>query len=344
MAINSHFIPQFLLRGFAFRRRGNRSYVHVFRKGCAPFSTNTANIGAQGNFYGDESIESILSEAETQFSDLVLRLREGSCDFKSKPLIDRFVAHSLVRTQTFRDSVQDIGVSLLKEGFHEFLNPEYGPQLLEEIVNDSMKQPEVIGLLGRVSPEERPYLEVLIREKILHPDMHESLRQMILPVLSEIDMTPSVQSAQKKVLEGERSLDNRIRDLKNIKWDIQMYQPHSLVLGDIGPLVKGDDFPGWGRIFHGKPQEVWFPLSHSCLLRGQVHGTIEHIDSEEVNLVSVENSINFFVASQLTRREEEYQKRLGSRAAQLTKENLSELKHSIREYLQSLGGSLTTET
>lgn len=173
MGINSHFIPQFLLRGFAFRRRGNRSYVHVFRKGCAPFSTNTANIAAQGNFYGDESIESILSEAETQFSDLVLRLREGSCDLRSKPLIDRFVVHSLVRTQTFRDSVHANTASVMNEGTLEFFNPEDTPHLLGNIVNDVMNQPEFIERLSRVSPEEKPLLEADLREILLHPDMHE---------------------------------------------------------------------------------------------------------------------------------------------------------------------------
>ncbi len=335
MAINSHFIPQFLLKGFAFRRKGDQSYVHVFRKECAPFPSNTKKIAVQGNFYGDESIESILSKAETQFNDLVFHLRRGNCDFSNKPLIDRFVAHSLVRTQTFRDSVHLITARVVNEGYREFLNPEYTPQLLEIIGNDAMNQPEVIELLGRVSPEERPYLEAVIREKILHPDMHEKLRQMILPALNEIDTTSSVRSAQKKVLEGERSLDNRIRELGKVKWDIQMYEPHSLVLGDIGPLVRGDDFPEWGRIFHGTPQEVWFPLSHRCLLKGHVQSSNTHVDSEEVNLVSVENSIKFFVASQRTRREEEYQKRLGLRAEQLTSENLLELKQTVREYLQS---------
>jgi len=256
MAINSHFIPQFLLRGFEFRRESDRSYVHVFRKGCAPFSTNTKNIAAQHNFYGDESIESILSEAETQFSDLVRRLRQGRCDLKSKPLIDRFVAHSLVRTQTFRDSVHAITGSVVNEGFREFLNPENTPQLLGKIFNEFMNQPEVLERLGRVATEEKPYVEAVLRERFLHPDMHEKLRQMIPTALAEIDITAPVRSAQRQILEGDRTFDNRIRDLEKIKWDIQMYQSHSLVLGDIGPLVRGKDSSEWGRIFYGLPQEV----------------------------------------------------------------------------------------
>jgi len=58
-------------------------------------------------------------------------------------------------------------------------------------------------------------------------------------------------------------------------------------------------------------------------------------------LVSVDNSMEFFVASQQTQREKEYHKYLGSRMDHPTIENLSELKKTVREYLKSPGGSLT---
>ncbi|MDP3598110.1 MAG: DUF4238 domain-containing protein, partial [Nitrospirota bacterium] len=91
MSVNSHFIPQFLLKGFAFRQKGGQAYVHVFRKGCAPFSPNTKGVAAPRNFYGDETVEQTLAVIETQFSMLVQRLREGDCASNTKPLIDRFV-------------------------------------------------------------------------------------------------------------------------------------------------------------------------------------------------------------------------------------------------------------
>ena len=109
MSIRSHFIPQFLLKGFAFRQEGDESYVHVFRKGCPPFSPNIKGVAAPRDFYGDGIIETTLSVAETQFAVLVRRLREECCAPDSKPLIDRFVAHSIVRTQAFRDGVHEIG-------------------------------------------------------------------------------------------------------------------------------------------------------------------------------------------------------------------------------------------
>ena len=45
MAVNSHFIPQFLLKGFASREEGDETYVYVFREGARSFETNTKNVG-----------------------------------------------------------------------------------------------------------------------------------------------------------------------------------------------------------------------------------------------------------------------------------------------------------
>lgn len=341
MAVNSHFIPQLLLKGFASREEGDETYVYVFREKARSYESNTKNVGTQRNFYGDPLIEEPLGKWEGQFGNLVKRLRDGGCNPNDKPLIDRFVAQTLVRTRHFRDGLHAIGTTVLEKGFREFLAPERTPLLLRKLEDDILNEPEVIKLLGLAPPELQRDFEELIRQKLRHPATHNLLRQLILKTLPDIDTEHSVQTAQRRVLEDDQNLDRRIRDLKHIAWDVDRYPPNSLVLGDMGPLVKGDDSPAWGRVLHGAPQVVWFPLSHSCLLRGQVGIFTNTVPSEEVNLVSVENSIEFFVSSQRTNREEEYHKSLGSQSNQLANVNLDEMQGAIREYLESPGGSLT---
>ena len=246
MPVNSHYLPQLLLKGFLFRQRGDEFYVHVYRKGCLPFSSNTKGVGAEGNFYGNKNIEHTLSDAETQFAVLTRHLREGHCESSSEPLIDRFVAHSLIRTRAFRDGVQVIGATVLSEGFQEFLNPEYTPQLLAKLVEDAMLKPDVRNLLMAAPADARPLIERTMRKMLLHPDMHEKLRQMILPALDTIDTAASVQSAQRQVLENDQYLEKRIRDLREIVWTVETYEAHSLILGDIGPLVRGNESGEWG--------------------------------------------------------------------------------------------------
>ena len=343
MPVNSHYLPQLLLKGFSFRQRGHEFYVHVYRKGCLPFSSNTKGVGAEGNFYGNENIEHTLSGAETQFAALSRHLCEGHCESSYKALIDRFVAHSLIRTRAFRDGVHAIGATVLSEGFQEFLNPEYTPQLLAKLVEDAMLEPDVRNLLTAAPADARPLIEGAMRKMLLHSDMHEKLRQMILPALDTIDTAASVQSAQRQVLESDQHLEKRIRDLRKIVWTVETYEAHSLILGDIGPLVWGNESDEWGQIFHGIPQRIWFPLSDRSLLVGETSISTTKPDYEEVNTLSAENSLEFFVASQRTHREDEYQRRISSGVDHITLEQLSELRRTVREYLTTPGGTLIEE-
>ncbi|NOS77660.1 MAG: DUF4238 domain-containing protein [Nitrospira sp.] len=343
MPTRSHFIPQFLLKGFAFRQEGEEFYVHVFRKDGAQFSPNIKRVAAQGNFYGDGDIETILSVAETQFANLVRSLREGNSTPESKPQIDRFVAHSLVRTQAFREGVHDIGVAVMRESFQEFLNPEYTPQLLAKLAEDALNEPPARDILAATPPEARSMIEAVMREILLHPDMHAMLRRMILPTLNIIDTAESVRSSQRQVLESSRNLEKRIHDLGSMSWRVELYEAHSLILGDIGPLIRGDESADWGRVLHGMPQVVWFPLSDRSLLIGDVSGVTIRPDCEEVNAASFENSLEFFVASQRTEREDKYHKRVGSNVDRHTSDQLKEMKRTIREYLTSPGGTLSID-
>src|SRR4030066_43721 len=109
------------------------------------------------------------------------------------------------------------------------------------------------------------------------------------------------------------------------------------MLGDIGPLVQGEESGEWGRIFHGTPKVIWFPLSDGSLLIGEASRSTTTPDYEEVNITSAENSIEFIVANQRTQREEEYQSRIGARIDRVTSEQLTELKRTVRDYLTSPG-------
>jgi len=343
MAVNSHFIPQFLLKGFAFRKKGDEYYVHVLRKDGSRFSSNTKGVAAPGNFYGDEDIESALSVSETQFANLVRSLRQGNCNIEDKPQIDRFVAHSLVRTQAFRESVHDIGRTVMRESFKEYLNPEYTPQLLAKLAEDALKESPASELLAAAPPEIRPMLENAMRQMLLAPDMHQLLRQMILPSLDAIDTRESARSAQRKILESDQHLDKRIDDLASIRWRVELYENHSLILGDIGPLISGDESDEWGRVFHGTPRAVWLPLSDRSLLIGETSGNMTKPNYHEVNIVSAENSVEFIVASQQTPREKDYQRQIGTRIDRATSEQLSEMKRTVQEYLMSPSGTLSTD-
>jgi hypothetical protein len=206
-----------------------------------------------------------------------------------------------------------------------------------------MFEPSVRNLLATVPADALPLIEGTIRKMLLHSDMHEKLRQMILPTLDMIDTATSVQSSQRQALESDQNLEKRIHNLAEIIWTAETYEAHSLILGDIGPLVQGNESEKWGQILHGIPQVIWFPLSDRSLLVGRTSPITTRPGCEEVNTLSTENSTEFFIASRRTQRENEYHRRIGAGIDHITSEQLSELKRTIREYLTTPEGTLTTE-
>jgi Protein of unknown function (DUF4238) len=46
-----HFLPRFLLKGFASRQSRQQFYTWVFQKGKEAFETNILNVGLAKNFY-----------------------------------------------------------------------------------------------------------------------------------------------------------------------------------------------------------------------------------------------------------------------------------------------------
>jgi hypothetical protein len=48
---NEHYIPRFLLRGFASSRKHSESYTFLFRHGLEPVETNITKVGGEFDFY-----------------------------------------------------------------------------------------------------------------------------------------------------------------------------------------------------------------------------------------------------------------------------------------------------
>src|SRR5699024_956198 len=97
-----HFVPQFLQKGFASHTEGNEIYTWVFRKNGEPFNPNIKNIGVEGDFYtlGDDySADDIITDAESDFGELLHLLRKESPNNITDSLIPELIAHIEIRTR-----------------------------------------------------------------------------------------------------------------------------------------------------------------------------------------------------------------------------------------------------
>lgn len=69
-----HYLPQFLLRGFAARVAADQYHAYQFRLGAGPHLTNVRNVAGEHGFYGQvgaTEVEQILQDRENFYAPLL---------------------------------------------------------------------------------------------------------------------------------------------------------------------------------------------------------------------------------------------------------------------------------
>jgi hypothetical protein len=112
-----HFIPQFLLRGFATTRGSDAAYAWVFPRDRKPYNTNVLNIAVEGHFYtyeGTSEVDDLITRAEGPLGEVVDLLRStGSAESVSKEELASLFTHFEVRTKHLRQNFEALGAFLI---------------------------------------------------------------------------------------------------------------------------------------------------------------------------------------------------------------------------------------
>jgi hypothetical protein len=131
LAKNHHYVPQFLLRGFAF---DEKEKVFVFDKLTSKtFPSAIRNVASENGFYNFDggSAETDLARLETDCSIIVNRIRsEASVDWVSdrdRNLLSVFTAVQILRVKSARQMLADLHDSIGKrivaaDGDHTIVN------------------------------------------------------------------------------------------------------------------------------------------------------------------------------------------------------------------------------
>ncbi len=103
-----HFLPRFLLKGFASTIQGDIVRTWVSRRGTPPFETNVINIGTESKFYTAEDnteLDDLITKMESKFAQVINKYRGCTSDRKLvDPELPELITHLIVRTKYLRDS------------------------------------------------------------------------------------------------------------------------------------------------------------------------------------------------------------------------------------------------
>jgi len=332
-----HFVPRFLLDGFASRRHRKESYAYLFRRGAPCHEVNIRDVGKSRYFHGDpcsSQLEAKLSSVENRLAELVRRLISTGATLPEDSLpIAQLVTSCLVRTRNLRDAfgntlrdmftaleerVSDLSVRMLQG---------YAVEGLLSAIREHPKTAREFFGLPR-SQRERP-MSVFVSQAA-SPDTREVISdhlQMITRTvkLEKISIDSHRASLSKYAEFSDSDPESRVAIAKQLEWSVRFADNVPYILGDmvVAGLGSGRSTLQNPLVFDWPPDALCIPLSAQALLVGVRRGYDLRLDVEAVNLAAVELSRDFFVSSTATEREAAYADRIGVRAELMSRAELA---------------------
>lgn len=140
IAENQHYVPQFLLRNFSFRKKSKKGgkeeqYIYAFDKHTdKAFTPNIKGIASETGFYNfyvgeeDRSLEPSLAELENKTQEGIKKLIEtenlGSLNYEDKAWISLFVAIQYLRVKKQREALKQFTNDMSERVKSMGINPE----------------------------------------------------------------------------------------------------------------------------------------------------------------------------------------------------------------------------
>ena len=238
-----HFIPRFLLEGFASHTVGNELFTWVYRKDLPPFNTNIINIGVEGYFYSngnDTQADEIITQAEESFIVLVRRLRATLAGLLNDPQVPEMIAHFETRTRHLRENFLRTGNYLVSR-LLDFIGDDqfFIPYLERMLLNDPsiLKKAFANALNKRGIPNtilepllqlSYPHLPALIEQLTPKlPELALHLRSILPEVLSK-----AAKSAQIRFFKESLSPPVKVQRYKELTYTVVDIPEGGLILGD----------------------------------------------------------------------------------------------------------------
>ena len=328
-AKGNHFLPQFLLRGFASRNSRTECYCWYFRRDTKACEANIKGIGQQRHFHGnprETNLEVLIAERESVYAPLVQSLQKGEIKERDKALIDELVAHLMIRGRNLRQGLLKATDDLLTAMVRHFTNPENHASRNDRIFEYVKKDPRFSAILASIPIEAREVFIKQFRTEMEELPIEDGMRQVF--AFLQQSLPESTSQAHIKTLSKDFAPRKQVEKMQHLIWKTRR-SSETLILGDVGVLFREIET---GEFKHPilapqRPVQVFLPVSHEFVLVGEEAENSE-IDTEQLNRAQAALSREFFVSSIRTEKELTYERLLGSRADLVSKDEISELLRS----------------
>lgn len=331
-----HYLPQFLLKGFASRTKEKKAWVYCFRRDAVSKEVSVRDIGKETDFHGnprDSDLETRIAAVESVFGPHVARWREQeSLQASDEELVTQFVGHIIVRTKSIREAFTTGAQILLDELLERLdggeLNPFRRPDFEAEMRRRMIENPLLAKLAKQKPREFRARAAAALAELNRSGKPLEWSQQIAKEARATVDVKKSMARAHIKSLTENQIPAARVRILQTLVWSIVRTNQNGVVLGDAGAVAREIDDTKFRHplaLEFDRLGMLCCPIGSRSVLVGRAIGFEHPFSADEINQASAELSREFFVAAERNQSFDGLQRVIGNRADIMTPQEIREL-------------------
>jgi hypothetical protein len=311
-----HFLPQFLLRGFASRTKGDAAWVWEFRRGLGPAERPTNEVGGSRYFHGDPDVsdlESKIGDLESEYAPVIVRFRANQTTEEDLALASAIANHLLVRTKNIRDGFREAGeaaIAIIGQRTREGKNAKL-------VKNRTMKElrkrlrTQFADKFNALSKFKRKLMlsiaEKQLEEYLRTSEFRREATTMIDFFSEHISLKELVADAHQKALRKVAESPPQPKRFENLHWAVCQFPGTNIILGDVvGVARSAADERYRNALLVDNPSIVCIPVGSLAVLLGYRGADVPQINIEALNRGSAMASRDFFVASRSTDNEKRY--------------------------------------
>lgn len=339
-----HFIPRFLLKGFAIPGTNAAPRVWVYRREGPPFESSIDNVAVEKHFYGkaeESTLDAHITQLETDFAQVVAAVRElPSATHVAEPAVPRLAAHLFARTRQIRLSFESAFQPVL-DVVQEWLTT---PGVMREYL---LSRPEVRSrveteLRQRGLPVELTDLALQQILPAIRPQVHQMIRENLPAMLDALNegrasITPSIREGHNRSLAENPDAEGLARRFSEWNWWL-LRSGEPLILGDSVCVFQYDDSDAAFRAFPDFSKSmvrIWLPIATHRVLVASPARKSPKLDQAKLNKACARCSIDHFVGSRQLPENSALPNRIGEWAGILTAAEQSQIAGDLLRSLKA---------
>ncbi|WP_108063869.1 DUF4238 domain-containing protein [Poseidonibacter lekithochrous] len=326
-----HFIPRFLMRGFATLRKKDIYQTWVYRKDKIIFPTNTNNVNIETNFYGVEN-DSEVDNKITALEPTFLKYFDEIKDYTFSSVIDKifcvdFITHLSIRTKYVRNTMEDATNKIFTYLEEEFVTEEsFENYLIDNVrkniflIKDEIRQGILINnpsvnifeinliidnvisnlinyhISGTIQYKTPNFFADILRES-MRKDQKNYLRAITQVKSTAVSLSKETHNnGLNKIIEKKAS-EYSENMLMELNWLLYYDETANYILGDVGPIVS-DINGNYGSIvnFEKDYVQVFLPITSKHLIVGYIDDCLNIPNSEVLSSYIAKTSHDYFIS------------------------------------------------